>query len=75
MSERYSKSVKLEDMPNEVLEKIFHKLSVYDVQHNLALVSKQFLKVSRIPGMVNYVKIIIGPGNINIGLWHGEAVP
>ena len=55
MSERYSKSVKLEDMPNEVLEKIFHKLSVYDVQHNLALVSKQFLKVSRIPGMVNYV--------------------
>ena len=65
MSERYSKSVKLEDMPNEVLEKIFHKLSVYDVQHNLALVSKQFLKVSRIPGMVNYVKIIIGPGNIN----------
>ena len=65
MSERYSKSVKLEDMPNEVLEKIFNKLSVYDVQHNLALVSKQFLKVSRIPGMVNNVKIIIGPGNIN----------
>ena len=56
------KTTKLEDMPYEVLENIFHRLSVYEVQHNLALVSKQFLKVSRIPGMVNNVRIIIGPG-------------
>ena len=55
-----SKKTKLEDMPNEVLENIFHQLSVYEVQHNLALVSKQFLKVSRIPGMVENIKIIIG---------------
>ena len=54
----------IEDMPNEVLEKIFHQFSMYEVQHNLALVSKQFLKVSRIPGMVDNIKIIIGPGKI-----------
>ena len=54
----------IEDLPNEVLEKIFHHFSMYEVQHNLALVSKQFLKVSRIPGMVDNIKIIIGPGKI-----------
>ena len=57
-------STTIEDMPNEVLEKIFHLFPMYEVQHNLALVSKQFLKVSRIPGMVDNIKIIIGPGKI-----------
>ena len=61
---KHSKFATIEDMPNEVLEKIFHQLSMYEVQHNLALVSKQFLKVSRIPGMVDNIKIIIGPGKI-----------
>ena len=56
------KTTKLEDMPNEVLENIFRHFSVYEVQHNLAFVSKQFLKVSRIPGMVENVRIIIKPG-------------
>ena len=62
--EKLNNMTTIEDMPNEVLEKIFHHFSMYEVQHNLALVSKQFLKVSRIPGMVDNIKIIIGPGKI-----------
>ena len=61
---KHAKIATIEDIPYEVLEKIFHQLSMYEVQQNLALVSKQFLKVSRIPGMVDNIKIIIGPGKI-----------
>ena len=35
------------DLPDEVLEMIFLKLSRYDVQHNLALVCRRFLNIAR----------------------------
>ena len=44
--------VELLDLPNEVLELIFHKLPVEDVQLRLALVCKRLLKISRTCGMV-----------------------
>ena len=40
------------DIPDEVLEFIFLKLPVYDVQWKLALVCKRFLKISRFPCIV-----------------------
>ena len=35
------------DLPDEVLEMIFLKLSRYDIQHNLALVCRRFLNITR----------------------------
>ena len=40
------------DIPDEILEIIFLQLPVHDVQWNVALVCKRFLKISRFPGMV-----------------------
>ena len=45
------------DLPNEVLETIFLKLSRYDVQHNVALVCSRFLNIVRRPIFVQSVKI------------------
>ena len=45
------------DLPNEVLEIIFLKLPQYDVQHNLALVCRRFLTITRQPIFVQIVKI------------------
>ena len=47
--------VELLDLPNEVLELIYHHLPIEDVQLRLALVCKRLLKISRTCGMVkNY---------------------
>ena len=40
------------ELPDEILETIFHQLYTIDVQQNLGKVCKRFLKISRIPGMV-----------------------
>ena len=45
------------DLPNEVLETIFLKLSQYDVQHNVALVCSRFLNIVRQPVFVQSVEI------------------
>ena len=45
------------DLPYEVLEIIFLKLSQYDVQHNLALVCRRFLTITRQPIFVKIVTI------------------
>ena len=44
--------VELLDLPNEVLELIFHHLPIEDVQLRLALICKRLLKISRTCGMV-----------------------
>ena len=53
----FPSEVGLLDLPTEVLQVIFKKCSQYDVQHNLALVCKNFLDISRLPGMVKIAKI------------------
>ena len=51
--------MRLFDLPDEILEKIFLQISTHDVQQNLAKVCKRFLKVSRLPTMVkNYSRTI-----------------
>ena len=42
-----SKQREIMDLPEEVLETIFLKLSKYDVYRNLALVCRRFLKITR----------------------------
>ena len=52
-----SNALKILDLPNEILETIFLELSQYDVQHNLALVCRRFLTITRQPIFVQIVKI------------------
>ena len=54
-----STSICLLDIPDEILEIIFLKLPVYDVQWNLALVCKRFLKISRYPNMVKELTLTL----------------
>ena len=42
-----SQEPEIMDLPDEVLEMIFLKLSRYDIQHNLALVCRRFLNITR----------------------------
>ncbi len=41
--------MKLEDLPNEILLEILSYQSLDDIHKNVALVSKRFLKLSRMP--------------------------
>ena len=45
------------DLPDEVLEMTFLKLSRYDIQHNLARVCRRFLNITRRPIFVPIVEI------------------
>ena len=56
---------KIVDLPNEILEMIFLKLSRYDILHNLALVCRRFLNITRRSIFVPCIAIgdsFIGPG-------------
>ena len=57
------------DLPNEVLETIFLKLSRYDVQHNVALVCKRFLNITRQPVFGQSVEIEPMPIKVQHWLW------
>ena len=57
------------DLPNEVLEIIFLKLSPYDVQHNVALVCSRFLNIIRRPVFVQSVEIEPKPIKVQHWLW------
>ena len=52
-----SNSPNILDLPNEVLETIFLKLSQYEVQQNVALVCSRFLDITRRPVFVQNVLI------------------
>ena len=52
-------SKSLLDLSNEVLETIFLKLPQFDVQHNVALVCRRFLDITRMPKMVQSVAVVI----------------
>ena len=45
------------DLPSEVLQNIFSRLSHYDVQRNVALVCKRLLEISRLPKLCENVKV------------------
>ena len=47
------------DLPDEILEIIFLKIPVHDVQWNLARVCKRFLQISRYPDMVKNISLSI----------------
>ena len=57
------------DLPNEILEIIFLKLSRYDVQHNVALVCSRFLNIIRQPVFVQNVEIEPMPIKVQHWLW------
>ena len=62
------------DLPNEVLETIFLKLPQFDVQHNVALVCRRFLDITRMPKMVQSVVIDLDELCIRDGLNKMEKV-
>ena len=49
------------DLPNELLETIFMKLSQEDIQQNVALVCRRFLEITRNPNFVQNLKIELSP--------------
>ena len=49
------------DLPNELLETIFLKLSQEDIQQNVALVCRRFLEITRNPNFVPNLKIELRP--------------
>ena len=49
------------DLPNELLETIFLKLSQEDIQQNVALVCRRFLEITRNPKFVQNLKIKLRP--------------
>ena len=49
------------DLPNELLETIFMKLSQEDIQQNVALVCRRFLEITRNPKFVQNLKIKLSP--------------
>ena len=62
------------DLPNEVLETIFLKLPQFDVQHNVALVCRRFLDITRRPTFVQSVVIDLDELCIRDGLNKMEKV-
>ena len=62
------------DLPNEVLETIFLKLPQFDVQHNVALVCRRFLDITRMPKMVQSMVIDLDELCIRDGLNKMEKV-
>ena len=56
-NDEISNTACLLDVPDEILEMIFLKLPVNNIQLNLAFVCKRFLEISRFPGMVKDLTI------------------
>ena len=52
-----SKGRKIMDLPNELLESIFLKLSHQDIQRNVALVCQRFLQITRKPKFVKTARV------------------